>query len=103
MYKHSEASRVELLAEEFTDSTRDSEAQNAITSTYVISFEQIARSNPIAADLLSYMACLDDQAVPKNLLPLPTSLVKASNALGILKAYSMIIADPTNTSFSMHR
>ncbi len=49
------------------------------------------------------MACLDNRAVPKNLLPLPISLVKASNALGVLKAYSMIIADPTDTSFCMHR
>ena len=103
MYSHSEASRIELLAEEFSDSARDSEAQNPITSTYIISFEQIGRSNPIAADLLSYMACLDDQAVPKNLLPLPASLVKASNALGLLKAYSMIIADTTDTLFSMHK
>lgn len=49
------------------------------------------------------MACLDDQAVPKSLLPLPASLVKATNALGLLKAYSMIIADPRDTLFSMHR
>lgn len=100
---HNEASRTELLAEEFTDPARDDDAQNPVISTYAVSFDQINRSNPIAADLLSYMACLDDQAVPKSLLPLPASLVKATNALGLLKAYSLITTDRSDTLFSMHR
>ncbi|CAF9918274.1 hypothetical protein IMSHALPRED_004264 [Imshaugia aleurites] len=100
---HSEASRTELLAEGFTDPARDDDAQNPIVSTYTVSFDQINRSDPVAADLLSYMACLDDQAVPKSLFSLPTSLVKATNALGLLKAYSLITTDRTGTMLSMHR
>ena len=103
MYTHSAASRTELLAEDFTDLARDNEARNPIISTYNISFDQINQSNAIAADILSYMACLDDQAVPKSLLPLPKSLVKASNALGLLKAYSLITANQPETMFSMHK
>ena len=103
LYSHSEASRTELLSEEFTDPAREDDARNPIVSTYTVSFDQINRSDLVAADLLSYMACLDDQAVPKNLLPLPMSLVKATNALGLLKAYSLITTDRTDTMFSMHR
>lgn len=103
VYSHSETSRTELLTEEFTDPARDDDAQNPVISTYAVSFDQINRSNPVAADLISYMACLDDQAVPKSLLQLPTSLVKATSALGLLKAYSLIATDRTDTMFSMHR
>ena len=103
VYSHSETSRTELLTEDFTDPARDDDAQNPIVSTYAVSFDQINRSNPVAADLLSYMACLDDQAVPKSLLPLPMSLVKATSALGLLKAYSLVATDRTDMMYSMHR
>ena len=102
-YSHSEASRTELLTEDFTDPAREDDAQNPIVSTYTVSFDQINRSGPVAADLLSYVAFLDDQAVPKDLLSLPTSLVEATSALGLLKAYSLITTDRTDTMFSMHR
>lgn len=103
MFTFSESSRIELLSEEFEDAARDGGVANPIATTYIISFEQINQSNPLAADLLSYMACLDDQSVPKDLLNLPTSPVKASNALGLLKAYSLIVANSDGNSYSMHR
>ncbi|KAK4696133.1 hypothetical protein P7C71_g1739, partial [Lecanoromycetidae sp. Uapishka_2] len=99
MFNESESSRIELLSEEFEDAARDGGSVNPIATTYMISFEQINHSNALAADLLSYMACLDDQSVPKKLLNLPTSPVKATSALGLLKAYSLISADQTNTIF----
>ncbi len=94
VFTDSESERTELLSEEFEDTAREGgAANNPVATTYVISFEQINQSDPLDAHLLSYMACLDDQSVPRDLLNLPTSPVKASNALGLLKAYSLIAVD----------
>src|SRR6266480_4972538 len=65
MYNQSEASRIELLSEDFEDLARDSETKNPVAVTWVISFDLIRQSNALAADLLSFMACVDRQGIPK--------------------------------------
>jgi tetratricopeptide (TPR) repeat protein len=103
MYNRSEASRIELLSEDFEDLARDSETKNLVTVTWVISFDQIRQSNTLAANLLSFMACVDRQGIPKALLPMPKSSVQLSNALGLLKAYSLITSSQSDLAFDMHR
>ena len=70
LYNESETSRIELLSEDFEELARDSEAINPIAATWVVSFEQIRKADILAADLLSSMACLDRQGIPKELLPI---------------------------------
>lgn len=59
MYSESEASRLELLSEDFEDPSRDPETKNPVAATWTISFDQIRQSDILAANLLSFMACLD--------------------------------------------
>ncbi|KAI9772831.1 MAG: hypothetical protein M1840_008713 [Geoglossum simile] len=103
MYNESEASGTELLSEDFEDLARDPETRNPVIVTWLISFDQIKQSNVLAADILSFMACVDRQGVPKALLPPAESPVKLSNALGLLKAYSLITANRSDMVFDMHR
>ena len=103
MYKESEDSKIELLSEGFEDLAIDSQAGSSVAATWSISFEQIEKSNILAADLLAYMACLDQQPVPISLLRLHGSSVQASKSLGLLKAYSLITASQDNSLFTMHR
>ena len=53
----------DLLEQGFPDSGRDSESQNSIFSTWKISFDQIRKQKPRAADRLSLMAVLDRQSI----------------------------------------
>ena len=103
LYNESEASRIELLSEGFEDPARDFETINPIAATWAISFEQIRKADKFAADLLSFMACLDRQGIPRELLPTTESPAKVTVALGLLKAYSLITGNENNTLFNMHR
>ena len=103
MYNESEASSIELLSEDFEDLARDSESRNPVATTWMISFDHIRKSDLLAANLLSFMACLERQVIPKALLPSAGGPVRLSNALGLLKAYSLITASQKDQIFNMHR
>jgi tetratricopeptide (TPR) repeat protein len=103
MYNESEASRIELLSEDFEDLARDSDTKNPIATTWAISFDQIRQSDVLAANMLSFMACLDRQGIPRALLPSAESSVRLSNSLGLLKAYSLITASQSGLVFDMHQ
>jgi hypothetical protein len=61
---------IKLLSEHFEDDSRyrDNDryvkAKNPVATTWLISFEQIRLRDPLAADYLSFMACVDSKNVP---------------------------------------
>ena len=103
IFKEGEFPRTELLSQDWEDDGRDDPASNPVAKTFCMSFQQIQTTDPIAGDTLALMACLDDQHIPRDLLPLPTCNVKSSRALGLLKAFSLITTDETDSHFTMHR
>ncbi|KAN0068058.1 hypothetical protein V8E54_013986 [Elaphomyces granulatus] len=80
-----------------------STTQLLLAVTWLISFRQIRRSNPLAADYLSFMSCIDPRDIPQSLLPQDSSQIKQQNALGLLKAYSFITGQADNQTVSLHR
>jgi tetratricopeptide (TPR) repeat protein len=95
---------VELLSEEFETVGRDTETPRAVAQTWVLSFQQIKKQNPLAARLLSLMSLLDRQGIPKELL---SNYIKGSDldlvkAFGLLKAFSLVVEGKGGT-FDMHR
>jgi hypothetical protein len=56
---------VKVLSEPFEAIGRDSEVPNAVTATWIVSFEQIRRQYCKASDLLSLMSFFDRQGIPK--------------------------------------
>ncbi|KAL4989577.1 purine and uridine phosphorylase [Aspergillus falconensis] len=82
-----EQAAVELLSEEFRDPGRYKDIENAVITTWLISFKQIQHQDSLAADYLSFMACIN----PRNKL----------DALGLLNAYSF--TNSQDTDISMHR
>ena len=84
----------EILEQNFYDHARDSEIQNSIFLTWKISFDQISRQNPRAAEILSLMAVLDRQSIADFLLrDTEETSVGFDNAIGPLKAFSLIAGD----------
>ena len=89
LFRNSEA-ETELLSERFEDPSRYEELDNTIAKTWQISFEQIRKHDQLAAEYLSFMACIDRINIPQSLLPPATSPVQQMKALGTLKGYAFI-------------
>ncbi|KAF2436355.1 HET-domain-containing protein, partial [Tothia fuscella] len=80
----------ELFGEQFEDPSRYREMESTIAKTWHISFEQIRRQDPLAAEYLSFIACIDRIGVPQSLLPPAGSQLQQIKAIGTLKGYAFI-------------
>lgn len=94
---------VELLSEDFEDDCRYQDVKNPVATTWLISFEQIQRLDPLAADYLSFMSCVAPKDIPQSLLPPGPSRKKETDATGTLNAYSFVSRRPANDALDIHR
>jgi nucleoside phosphorylase/tetratricopeptide (TPR) repeat protein len=92
---------VELLSEDFKDEGRYKDLQNPVITTWLISFKQIQCQDQLAADFLSFMACINPRNIPRSLLPMPASRKRGIDALGLLGAYAFI--NSQDTGINLHR
>ncbi|PGG95771.1 hypothetical protein GX51_08124 [Blastomyces parvus] len=90
-----EENKIDLLSEDFEDLGRYRDAKNPVATTWLLSFEQIRKRDQLAADYLSFMACIDAKDIPQSLLPPAPSAKKATDAVGTLSAYSFITRHTT--------
>jgi tetratricopeptide (TPR) repeat protein len=81
---------VEVFSERFDDPSRYRETESTIAKTWQISFDQIMKQDQLAADYLSFMACVDRVNIPQSLLPNNGSTVQQVKALGTLTGYAFI-------------
>ncbi|KAL3480031.1 hypothetical protein BJX99DRAFT_254916 [Aspergillus californicus] len=104
LYNDSEETKMDLLCEAFETLGRDTGVPNAVATTLIVSIDQIKERDPKAAEILSLIAFLDRNDVPKSLIQhrikRPLELTKA---LGTLKAFSLIAATDKKGNFSFHR
>ncbi|KAK3994438.1 kinesin light chain [Cladorrhinum sp. PSN332] len=109
----SDQTLVDLLGEEFETTGRDAESSRAVAKTWILSFEQIERQNPLSGELLSLMSMFDRQAIPHEFMEnyvankqrngqLSTGKVHYIKSLGLLKAFSFITEDQDH-NYNMHR
>ncbi|OAL53460.1 TPR-like protein [Pyrenochaeta sp. DS3sAY3a] len=93
---------VELLSEDYQDRYRYDNSQNAVAKTWLISFRDIQKYDPVAADYLKFMCFLADKDIPLSLLP-EKGRIKAMKAIGSLKAYGFITQRIEPNSYDIHR
>jgi tetratricopeptide (TPR) repeat protein/nucleoside phosphorylase len=101
LLQEQEQDAVELLSEDFRDPGRYKDIQNPVITTWLISFKQIQQQDQLAADYLSFMACIDPRNITQSLLPQPASRKQKVNALGLLNAYSF--TNSQDMDINMHR
>jgi tetratricopeptide (TPR) repeat protein len=94
---------IDLLSEEFEDEGRYRDVKNPVATTWLISFEQIRHRDSLAAEYLSFMACVEPKDIPQSLLPPGPTRKKEIDAIGTLNAYSFIIRRPADTALDLHR
>jgi tetratricopeptide (TPR) repeat protein len=103
LLKEQEEDIIDLLSEEFEDTGRYRDVKNPVATTWLISFEQIRQRDTLAADYLSFMACVDPKDIPQSLLPPGKSRKKQIDAIGTLNAYCFISKRPTDLALDLHR
>jgi tetratricopeptide (TPR) repeat protein len=103
LYNDSEKEVMEILSEDFEDQGRYRAIENSIATTWLISLSQINRTNPLAIDYLSFMACLAHQNIPQSLLLPAPSKKQGIEAIGALTAYSFISKQGDRQMLDMHR
>ncbi|PVH67903.1 hypothetical protein DL98DRAFT_442468 [Cadophora sp. DSE1049] len=94
---------IDLLSEHFEDDSRYRDVKNPVAMTWLISFEQIRVRDPLAAEFLSFIACVESKDVPLSLLPPGLSRKEEINALGTLDAYSFVYKRQDDSSIDVHR
>lgn len=85
IYRSSCEALSEVLNRNIQDTRRYNTLSKPVATTWFISFEQIARDVPLAADYLCFMSCVNPQNIPASLLP-EASLLEVANSIGTLKA-----------------
>ena len=95
----------ELLSEHLEDPRRDLDSENSVMRTWKLSFDQIMKEKPRAAEILSLMAVLDRQGIPKTLLRKEEDTeTRFKTAVGTLQAFSLITVEKgKDAAFGMHR
>ena len=104
LFRKGEADIPNLLESSIDDPGRDRETSNSVFHTWKLSFDQISKQSPSAADMLSLMAVLDRQAIPEELLHGPdVSFLDFKAAVSRLKAFSLINVEKSSSKYSVHR
>ena len=103
LLRSTEQNAVSLLSREFGNDTRYRNPRNTVAATWLISFDQIRKSHPIAADLLSFISCIENKAIPRSILPAIEPEERMVHAIGTLRAYAFITKRGDTDIYDMHR
>ncbi|KAL4935809.1 hypothetical protein BDV06DRAFT_233938 [Aspergillus oleicola] len=103
LLKEQESDVIKLLSEDFGDDGRYQDVQNPVATTWLISFQQIQQLDPLAADYLSFMACISPRDIPHSLLPDAPSRKRKINSIGLLKAFSFASEQIEDHVLSAHQ
>lgn len=99
----SEPDRMRQLDIDLQDDRRERGFPNSIFRTWRLSFDQIERLDPIAANFLALWAFLEGQSIPLTLLQ-HTNTLEADwrQALGTVAGYSLVAVSAAGETISMH-
>ncbi|PVH90952.1 putative kinesin light chain [Periconia macrospinosa] len=80
---------IKELTKDFQDDWRYRDQENAVAATWLVSFRNIKKCNPLAADYLSLMSCVNPKNIPRSILP-DAMDVEQRKAISTLASYSFI-------------
>jgi tetratricopeptide (TPR) repeat protein len=91
LFQKSEENQAHLLnSKDARDMRRDASVSSAVITTWQLSFEQIRRTRPEAADLLSLMTMFDRQGIPEHVLYEGKTQLEFVEAVGPLFRFSLV-------------
>jgi tetratricopeptide (TPR) repeat protein len=102
LLRGTEQSKVSLLSRGFYDRTRCEGLQNAVATTWLVSFAQIQRSDKAAASILGFVSCIEPKAIPRSILPEVEPEEEMEHAIGTLRGYAFLSQRGDEEMFDMH-
>jgi hypothetical protein len=78
------------VIQRFAYLSKDKVREDTVALTWYVSFNKIRRQDPLAAEYLLFMACIDCIDIPQTLLPSGGSLEDQKKALATLIGYAFI-------------
>ncbi|ETS75190.1 hypothetical protein PFICI_13674 [Pestalotiopsis fici W106-1] len=102
-HRESNQEQIELLSRDFEDQGRYPGTKNAITTTWLISFEHVSRKHPLAIQYLEFICFLAQKDIPKSLLPPASTEREQNEAVATLQGYAFITRRDHGNSFDIHR
>ncbi|RKK80963.1 hypothetical protein BFJ68_g16127 [Fusarium oxysporum] len=93
---------IELLEQGYDDEVHYDSSQGAVATTWILSFDRIRRSVPAAADLLSFMACIEPRGIPRSILPKLKTEQQMTKAIGTLTGHGFLSRREGESTFDMH-
>lgn len=99
----SEESLLKLLSKEFEDTNRYDDAGNPVALTWIISFDQISQSNPLAARLFKFMCFLAERDIPIELLAQGHDEIETNEAIGTVLGYAFVTRQDHSELLQIHR
>jgi tetratricopeptide (TPR) repeat protein len=103
LLRSTEQDLVSLMSREFHDNTRYRGSQNAVATTWLVSFDKIRRFDSNAAKLLSFVSFIEPKAIPQSILPKPLVEEEMEHAIGVLCGYAFLVRREDSDMFDMHR
>ncbi|CEF83995.1 unnamed protein product [Fusarium graminearum] len=99
--RNAEKEDMRILETEFRDNTRYKNSQNAVGTTWIVSFHQMQKSNHIAVYILSFISCIEPKAIPQSILP-DMKPFELEGAVGALCSYSFLSRREGGDMLDMH-
>ncbi|XXG98067.1 hypothetical protein Hte_004385 [Hypoxylon texense] len=103
LLRGTEKSAVQLMSREFCDGNECPDSQNAVAATWLVSFNQIHKSDSAAAELLSFISYIEPKAIPQSLLPNRWLNEKIEAAIATLLNYAFLVRRDEENMFDMHQ
>jgi tetratricopeptide (TPR) repeat protein len=103
LLRNTERDMISLLSQEFRDRTRYKSSANAVAKTWLVSFDQIRAHDPVAADVLAFISCIESKAIPVSILPSMQPEERMERAIGTLCGYSFLVKRGDEDMYDMHR
>ena len=101
--------RAYLLSKAAADLRRDEYASNSVITTWQISFDNIRREKPSAAELLSFMSLFNPQGIPEFMLRYYISTEtdedqkeEFEDDIDFLRSYSLVAVNTSGNVFDIH-
>ena len=76
---------------------------NPIVTTWLISFDHIARNYPSATRYLKFIPFVDEKDIPVSILPRGEDELEEDEAIGVLTGYAFIMKRDSVDSYDIHR
>ena len=103
LFKKTELNQMHLLShDDAGDLRREATVSNSVILTWQMSFEQVQRERPSAAELLSLMSMFDKSAIPESFLTDSKEKHDFEDSIDTLLRFSLITLTSNFSAFNMH-